>query len=84
MNRYWHVVDGSARTPSGGTHRTVATRRSAPPHTLSVEERFEAILVLERLRDETPSALLHEAADRAIASMEGPDRAGSARPADRR
>lgn len=84
MNRYWHVADTSARTPSGGTHRATGTRRSGPPHTLSVQERSEVILVLERLRDETPSAVLHEAADRAIASMEEPGRAGCSGPPEGR
>ncbi|MBW0104049.1 hypothetical protein [Pseudonocardia sp. KRD291] len=76
MNRYWHVADGSVRAPSGGTHRRSASSPPAVPHTLSVDERFEVILVLERLRDGTPSRLVHDAVDRAIASMEEPGRAG--------
>lgn len=83
MNRYWHVHDGSVRTPSGGTHRTSAPSRPKLPHTLTVDERFETILVLEHLRDGTPSRLLHDVADRAIASMEEPARAGISRIDDR-
>lgn len=75
MNRYWHVADGSVRTPSGGSHRVPAPSQPAPSRALSVEERFEFILALEQLRDGTPSKLMHDVADRAIASMEEPDRA---------
>lgn len=83
MNRYWHVDDGSVRTPSGGTHRTSAPSRPELPRTLSVDERFETILVLEHLRDGTPSRLLHDVADRAIASMEEPGRVSISRAGDR-
>ncbi|MDN5916246.1 MAG: hypothetical protein L0I76_14280 [Pseudonocardia sp.] len=71
MNRYWHVTDGSVRTPSGGSHGAPAP---CQPGTLSVEQRFECILALEHLRDATASKLMHDVADRAIASMEGPVR----------
>lgn len=76
MNRYWHVDDGSVRTSSGGSYRASAPNRPKLPHTLSVDERFEVILVLEHLRDGTPSKLMHDVADRAIASMEEPGRSG--------
>lgn len=75
MNRYWHVDDKSVRAPSGGTHRTSAPSRPQLPHALSIDERFETILVLEHLRDGTPSKLMRDVADRAIASMEEPVRA---------
>lgn len=81
MNRYWHVADGSVRTPSGGTHRPPAPVGSPPAprgrprgRALSVDERFETILVLERLQETTPSRLLHDVAGRAIASLEEPGR----------
>ena len=84
MNRYWHDADGSVRAASGGTHRAPVRDRPALPHTLSVEERCETLLVLEHLRDSTPSRLLHEVADRAIASMEEPRRAAIPEQADGR
>lgn len=67
MNRHWNGVEDRVHTVRGGSH---GPRGAALP-TMSVQDRFELILVLEQLRDESGPPIVRTA-ERMIESLQGP------------
>lgn len=67
MNRHWNGAQDRVRTGSGGTHGT----RTATLPAMSVQDRFELILALEQLRDESGGSIVRTA-ERMIESLQGP------------
>lgn len=68
MNRHWNGVQDGVRTGGGGTH---GLRPAATLPTMSVQDRFELILALEQLRDESGGPIVRTA-ERMIESLQGP------------